>query len=98
MTATRRAALALMAALSALGACASDDDSARAVVGEAAPTFETFDLDATQVDASEQLRVQTMYQIGIRLDNGDYRTLVQDSVYDLRVGNRVRVVDGRSLS
>jgi outer membrane lipoprotein SlyB len=38
---------------------------------------------------------QDMYQIGIRLDNGDYRTIVQDSVYDLRVGNRVRVVDGR---
>jgi outer membrane lipoprotein SlyB len=37
-----------------------------------------------------------MYQIGIRLDNGDYRTIVQDSVYDLRVGNRVRVVDGRA--
>jgi outer membrane lipoprotein SlyB len=38
---------------------------------------------------------QEMYQIGVRLDNGDYRTVVQDSVYDLRVGNRVRVVDGR---
>lgn len=37
-----------------------------------------------------------MYQINIRLDNGDYRTIVQDSVYDLRVGNRVRVVDGRA--
>jgi outer membrane lipoprotein SlyB len=37
-----------------------------------------------------------MYQIGVRLDNGDYRTIVQDSVYDLRVGNRVRVVDGRA--
>jgi outer membrane lipoprotein SlyB len=37
-----------------------------------------------------------MYQISIRLDNGDYRTVVQDSVYDLRVGNRVRVVDGRA--
>lgn len=37
-----------------------------------------------------------MYQISIRLDNGDYRTIVQDSVYDLRVGNRVRVVDGRA--
>ena len=37
-----------------------------------------------------------VYQIGIRLDNGDYRTIVQDSVYDLRVGNRVRVVDGRA--
>ena len=37
-----------------------------------------------------------MYQIGVRLDNGDYRTIVQDSVIDLRVGNRVRVVDGRA--
>lgn len=36
-----------------------------------------------------------MYQISVRLDNGDYRTIVQDSVTDLRVGNRVRVVDGR---
>jgi len=37
-----------------------------------------------------------VYQIGIRLDNGEYRTIMQDSVYDLRVGNRVRVVDGRA--
>jgi outer membrane lipoprotein SlyB len=35
------------------------------------------------------------YQIGIRLDNGDYRVIAQDSVQDLRVGNRVRVIDGR---
>jgi outer membrane lipoprotein SlyB len=38
---------------------------------------------------------QQMYAVNIRLDNGEYRTIVQDSVYDLRVGNRVRVVDGR---
>ena len=36
-----------------------------------------------------------MYQVSVRMDNGDYRTIVQDSVTDLRVGNRVRVVDGR---
>ena len=36
-----------------------------------------------------------MYQINIRLDNGEYRSITQDSVYDLRVGNRVRMVDGR---
>lgn len=35
------------------------------------------------------------YQISVRLDNGDYRTVNQDSIYDLRVGNRVRMVDGR---
>lgn len=38
---------------------------------------------------------QDMYQINIRLDNGEYRSVTQDSVYDLRVGNRVRMVDGR---
>lgn len=37
-----------------------------------------------------------MYQINIRMDNGEYRSVTQDSVYDLRVGNRVRVVDGRA--
>lgn len=35
------------------------------------------------------------YQINVRLDNGDYRNIVQDSIYDLRAGNRVRVIDGR---
>ena len=38
---------------------------------------------------------QEMYQVNIRMDNGEYRTVVQDSAYDLRVGNRVRLVDGR---
>lgn len=35
------------------------------------------------------------YQITVRMDNGDTRIIQQDSVYDLRVGNRVRLVDGR---
>ena len=35
------------------------------------------------------------YQISVRMDNGDYRLVNQDSVYDLRVGNRVRLIDGR---
>jgi outer membrane lipoprotein SlyB len=38
---------------------------------------------------------QQMYAVNIRLDNGEYRTIMQDNVVDLRVGNRVRVVDGR---
>jgi outer membrane lipoprotein SlyB len=36
-----------------------------------------------------------VYQISVRLDNGDYRTVAQDNAYDLHAGNRVRVVDGR---
>jgi outer membrane lipoprotein SlyB len=45
----------------------------------------------------EENRSQTrdVYQISVRMDNGDYRIVNQDSVYDLRVGNRVRLVDGR---
>ena len=38
---------------------------------------------------------QEQYQINVRMDNGEYRAVSQDSVYDLRVGNRVRIVDGR---
>lgn len=36
------------------------------------------------------------YQVNVRFDNGDYRSIMQDSVSDLRVGNRVRLAaDGR---
>jgi outer membrane lipoprotein SlyB len=35
------------------------------------------------------------YQISVRMDNGDYRIVEQDNIYDLRVGARVRLVDGR---
>jgi outer membrane lipoprotein SlyB len=37
-----------------------------------------------------------MYQVGVRLDNGSYQTVVQDSVADLSVGNRVRIENGRA--
>jgi outer membrane lipoprotein SlyB len=47
------------------------------------------------VEANRNQNGQTAYAINVRLDNGEYRTIVQDSVADLRVGNRVRIVDGR---
>ena len=47
------------------------------------------------VEANRNTNGQDMYQINIRMDNGEYRAVTQDSVYDLRVGNRVRMVDGR---
>ena len=46
------------------------------------------------VERNRNVDGQQMYAVNVRLDNGEYRTVVQDSVYDLRVGNRVRVVDG----
>lgn len=36
------------------------------------------------------------YQIGVRLDNGSYQTVTQDTVADLSVGNRVRIENGRA--
>jgi outer membrane lipoprotein SlyB len=47
------------------------------------------------VEANRNAAGADLYQINIRLDNGEYRSITQDSVYDLRVGNRVRLVDGR---
>lgn len=42
-------------------------------------------------------RTQTaMYQVGVRLDNGSFQTVTQDSVADIGVGNRVRIENGRA--
>lgn len=48
-----------------------------------------------KVEANRNSGGADMYQINIRMDNGEIRAVTQDSVYDLRVGNRVRMVDGR---
>lgn len=37
----------------------------------------------------------TTYQVGIRMDNGSYQTVMQDNVSDLNIGNRVRIENGR---
>jgi outer membrane lipoprotein SlyB len=47
------------------------------------------------VEANRNANGPDMYQLNIRMDNGEMRSVTQDSVYDLRVGNRVRLVDGR---
>jgi outer membrane lipoprotein SlyB len=48
-----------------------------------------------RVESNRNGEMQQQYAVNVRLDNGEYRTIVQDNVYDLRVGNRVRIVDGR---
>jgi len=48
-----------------------------------------------KVESNRNAGGPEQYQINVRMDNGEYRTVNQDSVYDLRVGNRVRIVDGR---
>jgi outer membrane lipoprotein SlyB len=37
-----------------------------------------------------------MYQIGIRLDNGSYQTVTQETLADVSVGSRVRIENGRA--
>jgi len=48
-----------------------------------------------EVDKRRQ-QPASMYQVGVRLDNGSYQTVMQDSVADLSVGNRVRIENGRA--
>lgn len=40
-------------------------------------------------------KAREAYQIGIRLNSGGYQTVEQDSIADLRVGDRVRIENGR---
>lgn len=39
---------------------------------------------------------QNVYQIGVRLNNGAYQTVTQESVADLQVGSRVRIENNRA--
>jgi outer membrane lipoprotein SlyB len=48
-----------------------------------------------KVESNRNAESAQSYSVNVRLDNGEYRTVNQDNVYDLRVGNRVRIVDGR---
>ncbi|MFJ7566844.1 glycine zipper 2TM domain-containing protein [Herminiimonas sp. NPDC097707] len=51
-------------------------------------------LVGNQIQRNNQ-QVRDAYQVGIRLDNGAYQTMLLDSVGDLRVGNRVRIENNR---
>ncbi|MBB5201088.1 glycine zipper 2TM domain-containing protein [Glaciimonas immobilis] len=49
-----------------------------------------------QIEQRNNTPTHDMYRIGVRLDNGGYQTYTQDSVGDLRTGNRVRI-DGERV-
>jgi outer membrane lipoprotein SlyB len=48
-----------------------------------------------KVEANRNPSGVDKYQINIRMDNGETRSVVQDSAGGLSVGKRVRIVDGR---
>jgi outer membrane lipoprotein SlyB len=47
------------------------------------------------VEKNREANGPDVYVINVRMDNGQYRSVTQDSVYDLHTGDRVRLVDGR---
>ena len=53
-------------------------------------------LVGNNIEANRANNGPDMYQVNIRMENGDLRSVTQDTVGDLRVGNRVRLVDGRA--
>ena len=48
-----------------------------------------------QIEQNNRTQTRDMYQIRIRLNNGGYQTINQDSIDDLRIGNRVRIEGNR---
>ncbi len=48
------------------------------------------------IEQNRNTQRQDMFQIRVRMNNEDTMTVTQDSNMDLRVGDRVRVVDGRA--
>jgi outer membrane lipoprotein SlyB len=49
-----------------------------------------------QMEKNRQVAAAPAYQVGVRLDNGTYQTIVQDTVADLTIGSRVRIENGRA--
>jgi len=48
-----------------------------------------------KIEQSNRAPARDTYQISVRLENGSYQTIQQDSLADLRVGSRVRIENGR---
>lgn len=44
-----------------------------------------------QMEQNNRVQTRELYQIRVRLDNGSYQTVTQESVQDIRPGNRVRI-------
>ena len=47
-----------------------------------------------EIDKRNQQQQDDVYSIRVRIDNGGYQTLTQQSINDLRVGDRVRIENG----
>jgi len=48
-----------------------------------------------QIEKNNKAQARDMYQVSVRLDDGGFQTITQDSPGDLRVGDRARIENGR---
>jgi outer membrane lipoprotein SlyB len=48
-----------------------------------------------QMEQNSRSQTRDLYQIRVRLENGSYQTITQDTAPDLRPGNRVRIENNR---
>lgn len=46
-------------------------------------------------EMENKYRQQDTYHVRVRLDNGDYQTMAQQSITGLRVGDRIRIENDR---
>ncbi|HUW28373.1 MAG TPA: glycine zipper 2TM domain-containing protein [Sulfuriferula sp.] len=48
-----------------------------------------------EIEKNQNNSNSNAYRIGVRLDNGGYESFTQDDIGDMRVGDRVRIDNGR---
>ena len=65
-------------------------NTAATVVGAAGGAYVGHEIDKRQ----QQPQTADLYRVNVRMENGSYQTLTQNSVADLRVGDRVQIYNG----
>ena len=65
-------------------------NTAATVVGAAGGAYVGHEIDKRQ----QQPKTADLYRFNIRMDSGSYQTLTQNTVADLRVGDRVQIDNG----
>lgn len=48
-----------------------------------------------QIEQNNRAAGPDLFQISVRLDNGNYQSVQQESMFDMQVGTRVRIDNGR---
>ncbi len=65
-------------------------NTAATIVGAAGGAYVGHEIDKRQ----QQPATSNVYRLNVRMENGSYQTLTQNTVADLRVGDRVQIDNG----